>query len=215
MSFLGRSHGSAEKIRNFSRWLSTYVADNGDTMTCDEVIIISRISRSLPFFDTFLGDAFARFWETGRENDSTKISEGLLTLTFHWDSVIRERPFDFLERLRNAAAHQPWNHMDRSADIVAAGFAAAHAMVNQHSLGAALLGGPFIRGRGVSFSAGMEVLLLSLEANERYDAANSLVRNYSYLCRDIDLLVSIYLGAAGVYCGFARPMIRKLEANLN
>ena len=79
LSFLGRSHGSAEKIRNFSRWLSTYVADNGDTMTCDEVIIISRISRSLPFFDTFLGDAFARFWETGRENDSTKISEGLLT----------------------------------------------------------------------------------------------------------------------------------------
>jgi Trypsin-like peptidase domain len=198
----------------FCRWLCEYIQQNANSMACNELIAISRIARSLSYANETLGNAFAIFWEMGRYTDVTIVSEGLLASVFHWKLIITADLSRFLERLRLAAERQPWGRMG-SADIAAAAFAAAYAMIQQHSLGAALLGGHCIRGRGVAFSAGIEVLLLSLEGSKNYHGASALIHYHGHICRDIDPITTIYLRSAGIHCGTVGSIGLKISTNLN
>jgi hypothetical protein len=199
---------------SFCNWLCEYIRQNAHGMACNEVIAISRIARSLSCTNEALGDAFAIFWEMGRYTDVTIVAEGMLASVYHWKMTISAGLPRFLERLRRAAERQPWGRMT-SSDIAAAAFAAAHAMIEQHSLGAALLAGYCIRGRGVAFSAGVEVLLLSLEGSKNHHGASTFIHHNGHLCRDIDPVTTIYLRSAGIHCGSIGSIGLKVATNLN
>ena len=205
---------SAHHAGKLADWLSDYIKANGSQLKCNELIAIGGVAQTLPIAKPSLGDSFAPLWERGLETDSTKVTAAMLASIHHWNVPGKVKREEITSRIEKAFDRQPWHSFGNTADIVAAGFAAAHAMIGEHSLGAAFLSGYRIRGKGVSYSAGFAVLLLSIEATLGPDRVNQFLHYNGGFCQDIDAITAAYLNARGVHCP-CRHAGSEIEENLN
>jgi hypothetical protein len=201
----------AEKLAD---WLGDYIRANGSNLKCNELIAIGGVAQTLPIAKQSLGDSFAPLWERGLETDSTKVTAAMLASIHHWNGADKERRKEIAIRVEKAFERQPWHSFGNTADIVAAGFAAAHAMIKEHSLGAAFLSGYRIREKGISYSAGFAVLLLSIEATFGPDRGNQFLHYNGGYCHDIDAITAAYLNVRGIQCP-CRHYGSEVEENLN
>jgi hypothetical protein len=195
----GQNH-SEWQARKFASWLGRYLEKNSGTLKCNEVIAMGGLALSLPIGEPSLAEAFTPLWETGKEKDPTKVPTAMMASIRHWRIQIELDRKPFLKRLEAALERQPWASFGTCHDLVAAGFAAAYAMMDEHSLGAANLAGYRIRGRGISHREGFSVLLLSLEAKGDREKASRFLQYNGHFCRDIDPITGAYLNSRGVHC---------------
>jgi hypothetical protein len=188
------------QAQRLASWIGQYVYKNAATLKCNEVIAIGGLALSLPISDPELAEAFTPIWEVGGETDATKVPTAMLASVHHWRDQIGIDKEAFRVRVTDAIGRQPWAGFGGSSDLVAAGFAAAYAMMGEHSLAAAHLSGWRIRGSGISFAEGFGVLLLSFEANRDLEKANRFLHYYGDFCREIDPITACYLSARGIPC---------------
>ena len=205
---------SEQQVDNLARWLCDYVQQKGSSLKCNELIAIGGVAQSLPIAMPELGDSFAPLWERGTETDPTKVTAAMLASVRHWRELRINNSVVLAKRIESAFDRQPWHAFGRTADLVAAGFAAAHAMIDQFEIGAAYLSGFRIREKGVSYSEGFAVLLLSLDQQRGPAKANDFLHYHGDFCRDIDPVTVTYLRARGITCSNG-SFGSEIEENLN
>jgi hypothetical protein len=205
---------SAQQIDNLARWLCDYVKQNGASLKCNELIAIGGVAQSLPIAMPKLGDSFAPLWELGKELDPTKVTAAMLASIRHWRELSINNAMAVTRRIENAFDRQRWHAFGQNADLVAAGFAAAHAMIDQFGIGASYLSGFRVKEKGISCREGFAVLLLSLDQQKGSAKANDFLHTYGDFCREIDPVTATYLRARGIACS-NRYFGSEIEENLN
>ena len=198
INIIGDERHAEWRAERLASWLCQYVEENGPRLKCNELIAMGGVAQSLPIASSSLGESFAPLWERGLETDSTKVTAAMLASIRHLNNPTTSE--QLARRIEGAFERQPWAAFGSAADIVAAGFAAAYAMIGQCSLGAAYLSGFRIRGRGISCSGGFAVLLLSIDAKQGATKANEFLHYNGSFCRDIDPVTYAYLSARGIQC---------------
>ena len=195
----GNMQYSELQSRRLSKWLKNYIEKNLDKLECNDVLAIGGLALALPIPDHDLAEAFSPIWLSGKETDTTKVSIAVVASMYHSRDQVKARRDEYLKCLESALQNQPWNRMGTTKGLVVAGFAAGYAIMGDHILCSARLSGP-IRAKGLPYSDGFSVLLLSFEANNDTSKANLFIHNKEYLCQDIDPVTAFYLNARGIHC---------------
>ena len=136
-----------QKLRFLATWIANHIDKNSSCMTCSEVIALAGLSLKLPIISNKLANAFAVFWQNGKEHDPTKISCALVASMYHWRDNFEQDKYTYLSKLERAVDRQNWQKFGGASDIVAAGFGAAYAILNAHTVGAGIVSGYRIRGK--------------------------------------------------------------------
>jgi hypothetical protein len=139
---MGDSYSNLEwRSKVLATWIANHIERNFESMPCNEVIALSGLALKLPMCSHDLANAFALFWETHAGIDPTIVSSAIVASAHHWRDQTGKNKHSYLSRLQDAVDRQRWKEFGSLSDIVAAGFAAAYAIMDAAVVGAGLLTG--------------------------------------------------------------------------